>query len=94
MTEPDGILAGMVQKDSGVEPLITNGTAGYFIDRNPRFFDFILDYLRDPQNFHKIIPSNKQILRQLHVEANYYRLLPLCEILVEKSQSVVSLWED
>ena len=39
MTEPDGILAGMVQKDSRVEPFVTNGIAGYFIDRNPRFFN-------------------------------------------------------
>ena len=89
--EPDGLLAEMISKDSAVAPYKTEGLTTYFLDRNPRFFDFVLDYLRDPLNFVKILPSNKQVLRQLHVEATYYRLTGLVEILEQQGRS--SIWE-
>lgn len=89
---PNGLLADMVAPGSPVKPYNTEGVFCYFIDRNPRFFDFILDFLRDPSSFHKIVPTNRQVLRQIHVEADYYGLPELCEIAVKKSMS--ALWED
>jgi hypothetical protein len=89
-TVPEGILAEMVSEASTVKPYKKDELSTYFVDRNPRFFDFVLDYLRDPRNFKKILPTNKQILRQLHMEATYYRLTGLTEIIEANSQS--SLW--
>lgn len=89
---PNGLLADMVAPGSPVKPYNTEGVFCYFIYRNPRFFDFILDFLRDPSSFHKIVSTNRQVLRQIHVEADYYRLPELCEIAVKKSMS--ALWED
>nr|XP_022336851.1 uncharacterized protein LOC111133067 [Crassostrea virginica] len=89
--EPEGLLAEMISKDSDVAPYKAEGLTTYLLDRSPRFFDFVLDYLRDPLNFVKILPSNKQVLRQLHVEATYYRLTGLVEILEQQGRS--SIWE-
>lgn len=89
---PDGLLASIVASGSSVRPYSTEGVFCYFIDRNPRFFDFILDFLRDPNSFQKIATTNRQVLRQIHVEAEYYRLLELCEIIMKKSMS--ALWDD
>ena len=41
-------MAEMISKDSEVTPYKTDRMATYFLDRNPRFFDFIPDYLCDP----------------------------------------------
>lgn len=43
----------------------------YFIDRNPRYFDFILDFLRTTKFDVKVLPRDKVILRQIYVEADY-----------------------
>jgi hypothetical protein len=91
-TIPEGLLAEMVSEASTIKPYKNEEVPTYFVDRNPRFFDFILDYLRDPRNFKKILPTNKQILRQLHVEATYYRLTGLTEIIEANGQS--SLWNE
>lgn len=82
----------MISKDSEVTPYKTDRMATYFLDRNParpRFFDFIVDYVCDPLNFSKILPSNKQVLRQLHVEATHYRVTGLVEILEKQGRSSI-----
>lgn len=69
----------------------TRWTPGLFIAGNSimktRFSDFFLDYLRYPLHFHKILPSSKQVLRQLHMETSYYHLSELCGIIERKEQN-------
>lgn len=89
----------MISKDSEVTPYKTDRMATYFLDRNLRFFDFIVDYVCDPLNFSKILPSNKQVLRQLHVEATHYRVTGLVEILEKQGRSSIrekwkKLWDE
>jgi hypothetical protein len=91
--EPHCLLAAMISEES-IKPYTKDGIEVYFVDRNPRFFDFILDYLRDPLRFHRILPNNKQILRQIHLEATYYMLTGLCNIIERKGQNANALWED
>ncbi|KAI9097171.1 hypothetical protein DFS34DRAFT_620742 [Phlyctochytrium arcticum] len=54
----------------------------YFVDRDGTHFRHVLNYLRDIPTHHTIdhIPS----LRQLHIEAVYYRLPELAEEVLEK----------
>ena len=79
----------MISKDSEVTPYKTDRMATYFLDRNLRFFDFIVHYVCDPLNFSKILPSNKQVLRQLHVEATHYRVTGLVKILEKQGRSSI-----
>jgi hypothetical protein len=91
-TIPEGLLAKMMSEGSSIKPYMNEGVPTYFVDRNPKFFDFVLDYLRNPRNFRKILPNNKQILRQLHIEASYYQLTGLTEIIEASGQT--SLWTE
>ena len=51
-----------------------------FIDRDPTYFNYILDYLRCP-NKKLILPNKKMILKQLKNEAEYFKLNGLVEII-------------
>jgi hypothetical protein len=59
----------------------------YFIDREPTYFRFILNYLRDRK---VSLPSSLPILYQLLVEAEYYQIQPLL-VLIENT--IVDLQE-
>lgn len=50
---PNGLPASIVANCFLVKAYCTKGVFCYFIDRNPRFLDFILDLLRDPNSFQK-----------------------------------------
>lgn len=76
---PNGLPASIVANCFLVKAYCTKGVFCYFIDRNPRFLDFILDLLRDPNSFKKIASIKRQILKQFHMEAEYYKLTELCE---------------
>jgi hypothetical protein len=69
-----------------MKPYQTGGLDTYFIDRNPRFFDFILYFLRDPAQFSRILPADHDVLRQLHVEANFYKLSGLVDLVEQKNR--------
>jgi hypothetical protein len=88
--DPSSILAGMIRPDSPVKPVRNE----YFIDRNPRYFDFVLDYLRSPDAFPRILPSDVTALRQIHVEAKFYGLSGLVRAVESKSRARETLWED
>lgn len=73
---PNGLLASIVTNWFPVKAYCAKGVFCYFIDRNPRSLDFILDL---PNSFQKIASIKRQILKQLHMEAEYYRRTELCE---------------
>ncbi|XP_062596548.1 BTB/POZ domain-containing protein KCTD2-like [Saccostrea cucullata] len=93
LTDPSSFLAEMIKPNSPFEPIKKEGSPVYVIDRNPRYFDFILDYLRSPEAFLKVLPTDKGILRQIHVESTFFGLRSLTRA-VEKFSSSLSLWED
>lgn len=57
----------------------------YFIDRNPKYFEKILDYLRDGEIF---LPTTKRECYELAKEANYYGLPSLVEAVNRQSPTV------
>jgi len=64
----------------------------YFIDRSPRVFDHIIDYLRGEQNELELISSEKKAL--LIREAKFYQLPQLVDILEPLAKPTVKeQWE-
>jgi TPR repeat protein len=47
----------------------------YFIDRNPKFFALILDFLRDPTSSHPQIPTDPKEKEALFQEVEYFGLM-------------------
>lgn len=93
-SDPSSILAHLVMKNSPMKPYDLNGIQMYFIDRNPRYFDFILDYLRSPNSISQILPNDRTMLRQLHVEASWYGLTGLTENIENKANAGRTLWDE
>ncbi|XP_062621675.1 BTB/POZ domain-containing protein KCTD7-like [Saccostrea cucullata] len=88
-SDPSSLLAAMTNPKSPIKPCKET----YFIDRNPRYFDFVLDYLRYPEAFPNILPSDFTLLRQLHVEGKFYGLSGLV-LAIEKKGQTQPLWEE
>lgn len=78
--EPDNVLLKMT---SGSFPT-TRYEDAYFIDRNGKLFEHILDYLRNVRTW---VPPDNIDLNSLIREADFYLLLKLKEIL-KKSQEI------
>jgi hypothetical protein len=93
-SDPSTILAHMVTKSSPMKPYDLNGIQTYFVDRNPRYFDFIVDYLRSPNCIGQILPNDKIMLRQLHIEASSYGLTGLTENIERKASAGKTLWDE
>eukprot|EP01083_Nonionella_stella_P268921 909421_1 len=70
-SERDSILYKMFDEKWSLKP---SKDGSYFIDRNGRYFEYILDYMR---NNTLNIPSDKHIIRHLISEAEYYQLSAL-----------------
>lgn len=95
--EPDSWLAVMVSDSFPMKPYQTDRVSTYFIDSNPRFFDFILDLLRDPAQFFRILPTDRAVMRQLYVEALLYNLSGLTDLIEKRNQELCcksSLWDN
>jgi len=54
-----------------------NKDGSYFIDRNGKHFDYILDYLRNGKL--NIVGADSYLLHHLLIEADYYQIHPLME---------------
>ena len=55
----------------------------YFIDRNPRYFPYVLDYLRDGE----LVTDSNVSLEAIKNEARYFGLVNLEEELNKKIES-------
>lgn len=76
-------LFGRMLKDPTVSPCYTKDQADvYFLDRDPEFFRIILHFLRDgPRNINCHLPSDPVTLRKIHIEAVYYGLDTLADVI-------------
>ncbi|XP_062606823.1 uncharacterized protein LOC134268575 [Saccostrea cucullata] len=83
--QPDSLFARMME-DPTLLPaynILDRGNLPvYFIDRDATYFDVILHYMRDgPKNINCHLPNDVRTLRKIHIEAVYYRLETLVEII-------------
>lgn len=77
--DPSSILAKMVQKDSPYQPYELDMVYTYFVDRDPRHFRTILDYLRNMNCVptHRTLSPGSANLEELLSEIVYYELTHL-----------------
>ena len=60
---PDSVLCELINANSTVKPYLVEGRSTYFIDRDPKHFPVILNYLRNGGRYHSdMLPRD---LRQL-----------------------------
>ena len=78
LKEPQSVLAKMFRLDSPIQPAATLKDGSYFIDRNPKRFETILEYLRDDELADDL---SKAELTKLRVEARYFMLENLLSII-------------
>ena len=75
---PDSVLSAMIAEDSPMKPYQIDGRSSYFIDRDPRHFPLILNYLRNKARLHTdLLPRDIKQLRELQIECNFYELTHL-----------------
>ncbi|KAH7699918.1 BTB/POZ domain-containing protein KCTD17 [Aphelenchoides avenae] len=74
--EPDSFLARLVEDDQEL-PTAKDETGAYLIDRNPKLFGHLLDYLRNGT----LKVHEGTHLEDLQEEAEFYNLGGLCELL-------------
>jgi len=83
-SDPSSILSYMVLKDSPMKPYSVDNIYTYFLDRDPRHFVHILNYLRSSCNSDlSTFPRTIIALRELQRECNFYHLTHL-HCLLEK----------
>ena len=72
---PDSVLFEMINANSTVKPYLVEGRSTYFIDRDPKHFPVILNYLRNGGRYHSdMLPRDLRQLKELQVEAAFYEL--------------------
>jgi len=62
----------------GQFPLVKESDGSIFIDRSPKHFILILDFLRDDA---VSLPTDPQLLEEIVREVNYYQLTPLMSLI-------------
>ena len=69
------VLAEIEGEDSPGKPYIVEGRACYFLDRDPKHFSTILNYLRNGGQLNTdMLPTNIRQLREQQFEAHFYGL--------------------
>lgn len=76
-TQPDSFLARMFA--SGLQPAQLDSEGYFFIDRDGALFQYVLGFLRDRDRVN--LPASHEQLKALLLEANYYGLRELEELL-------------
>jgi hypothetical protein len=72
---PDSVLFELINTNSTVKPYLVEGRSTYFIDRDPKHFPVILNYLRNGGRYHSdMLPRDLRQLKELQVEAGFYEL--------------------
>ena len=68
---PDSVLFKLINANS----IVMEGRSTYVIDRDPKHFPVILNYLRNGGRYHSYMLSRDlRQLKELHVEAAFYEL--------------------
>ena len=76
--DPTSVFAVMLLPQSPFRP----NTNTYFFDRDPAHFRFILNYLRNGGCMDlNILPREQRYLQELLIEAKYYKLMGLMEVI-------------
>ena len=78
--DPESMLAKMCLTDL---PHERDSSGNIFLDRNPKAFEIILEFLRTGKIFHQGVDCT---LEQLEVEADFYGLVGLLEMIRETIQ--------
>lgn len=90
LAKPDGLLAKMIGP-KGIKPYSVDNLYTYFLDRNPNYFSYILDYLRNHGTFNiDCLPVDLSSLQLLTLEAKYFDLRHL-QLLCEKKSIDIHL---
>ena len=71
----------MFEIDSPIQPAAMLKDGSYFIDRNPKRFEIILDFLRDDELTDDL---SKTELKSLKIEASYFMLENLFRIIDDR----------
>ena len=83
MKEPGSALGRMFDIESALKPAPIHDGA-YFLDRDPKRFELILNYLRDDE----LIELSKNDLLSLKIEARYFQLTALESEITERLDSL------
>ncbi|CAH1254578.1 KCTD21 [Branchiostoma lanceolatum] len=75
---PDSMLGAMFGEDFDTMQLVQDDQGRYFIDRNGRLFEHVLNFLRTNQ---LALPEDFKELPLLEIEADFYKIQPLIEAL-------------
>ena len=80
--DPDSLLAILFRRSCPMRPIAGNG---YRFDRNPVYFSYILDYLRNGGHLVlMILPGEKSALLALLTESRFFCLKGLEEIILDR----------
>ncbi|KAK3089780.1 hypothetical protein FSP39_006456 [Pinctada imbricata] len=84
LNDPNCILAAMIQPDAQIKPYNIENVYTYFIDRYPRHFHLILNYLRNELQMNiDRLPADPRHLKEFEDECRYYEIKHL-ELLCTK----------
>ena len=82
--EPNSLFGMLFRKSCPMRPI--NGDT-YNFDRNPRYFEFLLDYLRNGGHLDlMVLPREKGALLALLAEARFFMLFGLEKIILDRCQ--------
>ncbi|CAG2211132.1 unnamed protein product [Mytilus edulis] len=88
--DPSSLLSRMLAPDSPFQPYIQEPLPSYFLDRDPRHFVHILNYLRSNCSSElSTFPRNIIHLRELQKEASFYKLEHLCTLLENRCLEIL-----
>lgn len=82
--EADSMLANKFSEDSPFAPPITDDDGIVFLDRNPAYFKYVLEYLRLGSRGLPGAPENRASLECIEAEADYFGLQGLVKICQSK----------
>ncbi|XP_033753094.1 uncharacterized protein LOC117336591 [Pecten maximus] len=86
--DPSSLLARMVNRDSGMRPYDVRYVYTYFVDKDSKHFSKILNYIRcgsgAHSSFQKVLPSDHVELNELLMEATYYELDGLEQLILAR----------
>ena len=68
---------------SGRHQLVLSEDGSYFIDRDGTYFRYILNFLRGRITEPNDLPSDRQILREIRQESDFYQLVELSAVIDE-----------